>query len=215
MNIAQSKGRAQGYTDEQWQARVDLAAAHRAVVRMTDGTPLEVPPGGSVLLDSDAGAMFAVAPREGFEDAVLGFVLVDEAVGEGQPTNILYRRVEGPEAELVPIPAAPASIISSACSSVSASAAPGSKKALRFPTARHHRFRPSPWRLALHRRESISTPWTASPSIRRSSVYVRRRFAARVSRRAGPSADQEEPRASVMRWYMQAESCTLAPPLEP
>jgi hypothetical protein len=44
-------------------------------VQIADGTPLEVPPGGTVLIDTDAGPMFAVAPREGFEDAVLGFQL--------------------------------------------------------------------------------------------------------------------------------------------
>ena len=32
MNIEQSEGQIQGYTEEQWQARVDLAAAHRCAV---------------------------------------------------------------------------------------------------------------------------------------------------------------------------------------
>jgi hypothetical protein len=47
-------------------------------VLLAEGTPLEPPPGGKVLIDSQVGPMFALAPREGFEDAVLGFVLVDE-----------------------------------------------------------------------------------------------------------------------------------------
>ncbi len=46
-------------------------------VLVADATPLDVPPGGKVLLDSHRGPLFVVAPREGFEDAVLGFVLVD------------------------------------------------------------------------------------------------------------------------------------------
>jgi hypothetical protein len=38
-----------------------------------NATPLEVPSGGSVLVDSDAGPLLAIAPRDGLEDAVLGF----------------------------------------------------------------------------------------------------------------------------------------------
>ena len=46
-------------------------------------TPLEAPPGGSVLIESHLGPMFVVAPRGGYEDAVLGFALVEETVGAG------------------------------------------------------------------------------------------------------------------------------------
>ena len=54
-------------------------------VLVAEATPLAPPPGGTVLIDSHLGPLFAVAPREAFEDAVLGFVLVDEAVGpDGQ-----------------------------------------------------------------------------------------------------------------------------------
>jgi hypothetical protein len=53
-------------------------------VLLYEGAPLDVPPGGSVLIDSDAGPMFAVAPREGFEDAVLGFVFIEEVAGSGR-----------------------------------------------------------------------------------------------------------------------------------
>jgi hypothetical protein len=44
------------------------------------GTPLKPPPGGTTLLESNKGILFAVAPREGWEDAVLGaeIVAVDE-----------------------------------------------------------------------------------------------------------------------------------------
>jgi hypothetical protein len=50
-------------------------------VRLAEGTPLEAPPGHSVLIDSDVGPMLVIAPREGFEDVVLGFVLLREAAG--------------------------------------------------------------------------------------------------------------------------------------
>jgi hypothetical protein len=54
-------------------------------VLVAEATPPVPPPGGTVLVDSHLGPLFAVAPREAFEDAVLGFVLVDEAVGaDGQ-----------------------------------------------------------------------------------------------------------------------------------
>jgi hypothetical protein len=43
-------------------------------------TPLETPPGGSVLIDSHLGPLLVVAPRGGYEDAVLGFALIDETV---------------------------------------------------------------------------------------------------------------------------------------
>jgi len=44
-----------------------------------EGTPLKPPPGSTVLVETNAGPMFAIGPREGYEDAVLGF----EIVGEG------------------------------------------------------------------------------------------------------------------------------------
>jgi hypothetical protein len=65
---------------------IDLQAAHPLLqwidlgdVVLSEGTPLAVPPGGSVLIDSDVGPMAAIAPREAFEDVVLGFVLMGEA----------------------------------------------------------------------------------------------------------------------------------------
>ena len=53
-------------------------------VTLSEGTPLTLPPGGSVLVDSDVGPMLAIAPREGFEDLVMGFCLVEEAAGDGK-----------------------------------------------------------------------------------------------------------------------------------
>jgi hypothetical protein len=51
-----------------------------------EGTPLVVPPGGTVLADTDVGPVLAIAPRETFEDAVLGFTILDEKTGaDGKP----------------------------------------------------------------------------------------------------------------------------------
>jgi hypothetical protein len=52
-------------------------------VMISSGTPLEVPPGGSVLIDSQFGPMLVIAPRGGFEDAVLACALIDEREDEG------------------------------------------------------------------------------------------------------------------------------------
>lgn len=58
-------------------------------VLLAEGTPLARPPGGAVLIDSQAGPLFIVAPRDGFEDAVLGFPLETSA---GLATNWPVRR---------------------------------------------------------------------------------------------------------------------------
>jgi len=58
-------------------------------VILHQATPLVVPPGGSLLVDSDAGPLLAIAPREGFEDAVMGFLLIDEVLREGKPETLL------------------------------------------------------------------------------------------------------------------------------
>ncbi|MGO8744798.1 MAG: vWA domain-containing protein [Thermoguttaceae bacterium] len=50
-------------------------------VEIAAATPLELPPGGRTLIDSTAGPLLVIAPREGFEDAVLGFVLIDDLPG--------------------------------------------------------------------------------------------------------------------------------------
>ncbi|MBN1908468.1 MAG: BatA and WFA domain-containing protein [Pirellulales bacterium] len=47
-------------------------------VLLLEGTPLAVPPGGTVLIDSNAGPMMVIAPRDAFEDVVSGFLLVEE-----------------------------------------------------------------------------------------------------------------------------------------
>jgi len=55
-------------------------------VRIAEGMPLVVPRGGSVLVDSDVGPLLAIAPREAFEDAVLGFaILAEKSIAGGKP----------------------------------------------------------------------------------------------------------------------------------
>ncbi len=58
-------------------------------VEIVEATPISPPRGGTVLIDSDLvqentthAALFAIAPRGGFEDTVLGFRLVDTVAGE-------------------------------------------------------------------------------------------------------------------------------------
>ena len=45
-------------------------------VKIGYGTPLKGPPGTITLIDSDVGALLAIGPRGGYEDAVLGFDIV-------------------------------------------------------------------------------------------------------------------------------------------
>ena len=68
---------------------IDVDPAHPLTqwIDMSDvliarGTPLEVPPGGSVLIESHLGSMLAVAPRQEYVDAVIGFALVYEEIDE-------------------------------------------------------------------------------------------------------------------------------------
>jgi hypothetical protein len=53
-------------------------------VVIAEGTPLEVPASGSVLIDSNVGPLFAIAPRGSFEDAVLGFVFIGQHADQGK-----------------------------------------------------------------------------------------------------------------------------------
>jgi hypothetical protein len=58
-------------------------------VVIAEGTPLAAPPASDVLIDSHAGPMMAIAPREAFEDAVLGFYLVAEQAEAGQAKRVV------------------------------------------------------------------------------------------------------------------------------
>lgn len=62
---------------------IDVDGAHPLMqlielgnVKFAEGASLKVPPGGTVLVDSSVGPLVAIAPREGFEDAVLGVEIV-------------------------------------------------------------------------------------------------------------------------------------------
>jgi hypothetical protein len=48
-------------------------------VRVLEATPLKGPPGTVTLIDSDVGPLYAIGPRAGYEDAVLGFDIVTYA----------------------------------------------------------------------------------------------------------------------------------------
>ena len=67
---------------------IDIDAGHPLVqlidlsnVAFIEGRPLKPPPGATVLVDSDAGPLLAIAAREGFQDVVLGaeIMTIDEA----------------------------------------------------------------------------------------------------------------------------------------
>ena len=65
------------------------------IQKVISATPLDVPSGGTVLIYSDAGPLLAIAPREGFEDLVLGMVLLEErAAPDG--TLAVYRNTDWP-----------------------------------------------------------------------------------------------------------------------
>jgi len=73
---------------------IDVDVAHPLMqwidmgdVLVTEATPLTPPPGAAPLIDSDVGTLMAVAPREGYEDAVLGFVLIGETPGDDGKTE--------------------------------------------------------------------------------------------------------------------------------
>jgi hypothetical protein len=60
-------------------------------VLILEGLPLKPPAGASNLIESHDGVLFAIAPREGFEDAVLGFELVRQnALGTNWPVRFSF-----------------------------------------------------------------------------------------------------------------------------
>jgi hypothetical protein len=82
---------------------IDAAVSHRLmqwvdtneIQKVISARPLVVPSGGTVLIDSDAGPLLAIAPREAFEDLVLGMVLVEErAAADG--SRAVYRNTDWP-----------------------------------------------------------------------------------------------------------------------
>jgi hypothetical protein len=63
-------------------SRVDIAQC----------TPLVIPRGGTVLLECAAGPLIAIAPRGGFEDAVVGFAIVAMNENGAESFNTLWPR---------------------------------------------------------------------------------------------------------------------------
>jgi hypothetical protein len=60
-------------------------------VLIAEATPLEPPQGNSVLIDSTAGPLLAIAPRGGYEDAVLGFEIEgDKDYGTNWPVKLSF-----------------------------------------------------------------------------------------------------------------------------
>jgi hypothetical protein len=60
-------------------------------VLIAEGAPLEPPPGGAVLMHTSAGPMIAIAPRQSFEDAVLGFELYGQnSLGTNWPARLSF-----------------------------------------------------------------------------------------------------------------------------
>jgi hypothetical protein len=94
-----------------WKARpevtvpqiIDAATSHRLmqwvdtneIDWISTATPLEVPAGGTVLIDSDKGPLLATAPREAFEDLVLGMALTEERAG-ADGSRAVYRNTIWP-----------------------------------------------------------------------------------------------------------------------
>lgn len=60
-----------------------LANVELGNIDILESDRLTIPKGGTSLIDSTGGTIFAIAPRDGFEDAVLGFPIV--AASEGGP----------------------------------------------------------------------------------------------------------------------------------
>ncbi len=66
-------------------------------VTIAEGFPVKPPQGGNVLIDADIGALLAIAPREGFEDAVLGFAIIaTDKAGQKQFHTDWYKRLSFP-----------------------------------------------------------------------------------------------------------------------
>jgi len=61
-------------------------------VRIVEATPLAGPPGTLTLIDSDIGPIYAVGPRGGYEDAVLGFEIVRHTGDKREPITDWPRR---------------------------------------------------------------------------------------------------------------------------
>ena len=69
-----------------------LAHVELGNVDIADSLVLRPPPGSSVLVDSTAGPIAAIAPRDSYEDAVLGFEIVGQAEDGSRTANTNWPR---------------------------------------------------------------------------------------------------------------------------
>jgi hypothetical protein len=76
---------------------IDIDSAHPLMqwmdmgdVLLAAGTPLKPHSGGTVLIDSDIGPMMIIAPRDSFEDVVLGFSIIEEQADADGKTKKFY-----------------------------------------------------------------------------------------------------------------------------
>ena len=58
-----------------------MASVELGNVDIADSLVLDPPPGATVLIDSTAGPIAAIAPRDAYQDAVLGFEIVRPGQG--------------------------------------------------------------------------------------------------------------------------------------
>jgi hypothetical protein len=73
---------------------IDVESIHPLVqlidlsnVSFVEAVAMKVPPGGTRLIDSNKGVLLAIAPREGFEDAVLAAEIVGQIAGKDRYAN--------------------------------------------------------------------------------------------------------------------------------
>ncbi len=69
-----------------------LASVELGNVDIADSLILHPPPGATVLIDSTAGPIAAIAPRDAYQDAVLGFEIVGQAADGSKTVNTNWPR---------------------------------------------------------------------------------------------------------------------------
>ena len=60
---------------------------------MADSLVLQPPAGATTLIDATAGPIAAIAPREGYQDAVLGFEIVGQSSDGARTVNTNWPRM--------------------------------------------------------------------------------------------------------------------------
>lgn len=73
-----------------------LAYVELGDIHIVASNLVPTPAGGKVLIEATDGPLFSIAPREGFEDAVLGFALIVNRDGSQYPNTTWYRRYSFP-----------------------------------------------------------------------------------------------------------------------